>query len=458
MLKAFLVDCRKVSRERGHPQLVNISLPVRHIEPLAVLHSIFEPGERHFYLERPNAEEALAGAEAVVEARFGGPDRFRKAQQFGKKILENTIAYGRLDGPFTGPQFLCGFTFSEVEPKGSVFESGAVFIPRWQVSRKAGHYAAVANLMVDSSSDLDLLADKVWGAHEKFSAFDYDHFAAEPPGGRQLLRMEEAGGAEGFERSVRRALTDIQSGRYQKVVLARALDLEMNQPYEPLVYLNRLREQFSGCYAFSFANGRGQSFIGVTPERLVRLRSGGMRTMALAGTVSRGATAAEDARLGRRLLESRKDLHEHEVVIEAIRRRLGQHGLEAKAEGPPRLMRLSNVQHLLTPIEAATGERHILELLDCLHPTPAVGGSPREVTTSIIDELEPFDRGLYAGALGYFNRYGEGEFVVAIRSALIDGQRARLYAGSGIVEGSDPGMEKEETDLKLRAMLPSLSS
>lgn len=458
MLKAFLTDCRKVSRERGHAQLVNISLPVRHIEPLAVLHSIFEPGERHFYLERPNAEEALAGAEAVVEEGFRGPDRFGEAKRFAAKTLENTIAFGRIDGPLMGPQFLCGFTFSEVEPERPIFESGAVFIPRWQVSRKAGHYAAVANLVVDETSDLDLLADKVWGAHEKFSAFDYDQFAARPPGGRQLLRTEEAGGADGFERSVRRALGDIGSGRYRKVVLARALDLEMNQPYEPLVYLNRLREEFSGCYAFSFANGRGQSFIGVTPERLVRLRAGRMRTMALAGTVSRGTTAAEDARLGRRLLESRKDLHEHEVVIEAIRRRLTEVGLQAQAEGPPSLMRLSNVQHLLTPIEAATGDRHILDLVDCLHPTPAVGGSPREVTTSIIDELEPFDRGLYAGALGYFNREGEGEFVVAIRSALIDGKRARLYAGSGIVEGSDPGMEKEETDLKLRAMLPSLSA
>lgn len=438
--------------------MVNISLPVRHIEPLAVLHSIFEPGERHFYLERPNSDEAMAGAEAVLEKTFQGESRFQDTRRFASEVLENTILFGEKDQPLLGPQFLCGFTFSDFEVNDATFEPGAVFIPRWQVSRYHGHYAAVANLVVDSKSDLDFLTDKVWSAHEKFSAFDYGTFQPELPGERTLLETREAGGPRQFQEGVRQALDAIAAGKFEKIVLARAIDLLMNQPYEPLVYLDRLREEFGGCYAFSFANGRGQSFIGVTPERLVQFRKQELKTMALAGTVSRGKTVWEDARLARSLLESEKDLREHQVVIDAITRRLKRLKVDVKVSDQPTLMQLSNVQHLLSTLSARIeSSLHILDMVEQLHPTPAVGGSPREEASQYIHSLEPFDRGLYAGALGYFNAAGEGEFVVAIRSALIDGKKARIYAGSGIVEGSNPNREKEETDLKLKAMLPSLT-
>lgn len=457
-LKSFLAGCRREALERDRWQLVSISLPVRHIEPLAVLHSIFEPGVRHFYLERPSKEEAVAGAEAVVEASFAGAERMEQSRAFAAETLENTIVFGDLSRPFAGPHFFCGFTFSDFPGDDALFEPGALFVPRWQVSRRGGYFGAVANLRIDKDSDLDFEAQRVWAAHQKFSAFDYRGLPAAPMDEQALISTREAGGEGAFRSAVRRALEEIRKGSFEKIVLARAIDLQMAQPYQPLVYLNRLREEFSGCYAFSFANGRGQSFIGVSPERLVRLRNGVVHTMALAGTARRGATAAEDAHLARSLLESDKDRREHRVVLEAIRRRLARLGLEAEAEENPSLMQLANVQHLWTPVAVrGVADRHILELVEQLHPTPAVGGSPRAITTQRIHDLEPFDRSLYAGALGFFDFRGEGEFVVAIRSALIEGKHARLYAGSGIVEGSDPALEHQETELKLKAMLPSLT-
>lgn len=456
-LRAFLVGCQKEAEQRDHWQLVNINLPVRHIEPLAVLHSIFESTERHFYLERPNSDEAIAGAESVLERTFSGESRFQNARQFAEEVLEHSIVFGETGRPFLGPQFFCGFTFSDFASQEPYFEPGAVFIPRWQVSRYHGHYSAVANLVVEKESDLDFLTEKVWSAHEKFSSFDYHTFDPKVEGDRQLLEIREAGGANQFPHAVSEALKSIRAGEYEKIVLARAIDLQMNQPYEPLIYLDRLREEFGGCYAFSFANGRGQSFIGVTPERLVQFREQELKTMALAGTVSRGSTVGEDARLARSLLESEKDLREHRVVIEAIVRRLRRLNLSTTVSERPTLMQLSNVQHLLSTLSSQVEDSlHILDMVEQLHPTPAVGGSPREVTSQIIHSLEPFDRGLYAGAIGYFDARGEGEFVVAIRSALVEGKKARIYAGSGIVEGSDPAREKQETDLKLKAMLPSL--
>lgn len=456
-LKAFLSECRNESLKRGHWQLVSISLPVKHIEPLAVLHSIFEPAERHFYLERPNADESVAGAEAVMEKTFQGPDRMREARQFAALVLENTIAFGDLTQPFMGPHFFCGFTFSDFAPADSFFEPGALFVPRWQVSRRKGRYSAVANLLVDAESDIGSQAERVWAAHEKFSSFDYQAFQPDPVEKRVLIETREAGGGDSFSNRVCDALQEIDKGSFEKIVLARAIDVLMNQPYRPLVTLNRLREQFSGCYAFSFANGRGQSFIGVTPERLIQLIGNHLKTMALAGTAPRGRTAGDDARLARSLMDSDKEIREHRVVIEAIRKRLKRIGIEARAGSSPGVMLLRNVQHLWTPIEASLNNNgHILDLVEELHPTPAVGGSPREITTRRIHDLEPFDRSLYAGTLGYFNCRGEGEFVVAIRSALINGRQARVYAGNGIVQGSDPQKESMETELKLNAMLPTL--
>ena len=184
-----------------------------------------------------------------------------------------------------------------------------------------------------------------------------------------------------------------------------------------------------------------------------------MLTEAIAGSAPRGQTASEDAKHARALLESGKDLREHICVRDSILRRLEKVGVEGKAESNPQLLLLANVQHLRTRIEAEVGEAvHLLDILPEMHPTPAVGGSPREAALPCIADLEQIDRGLYAGVVGWFNHLNEGEMVVGIRSALIEGKQACLYAGAGIVEGSDPDKEMRETEMKLRALLDILSS
>ena len=151
-------------------------------------------------------------------------------------------------------------------------------------------------------------------------------------------------------------------------------------------------------------------------------------------------------------------MHEHVCVRESILRRLRYVGVDGRAQLEPRLLPLANVQHLSTRIEARLNDSvHLLDVLAEMHPTPAVGGSPREATLSQISELEQIERGLYAGVIGWFNHLNEGEMIVGIRSALIQGELARLYAGAGIVAGSDSNREMRETDLKLRALLEALT-
>ncbi len=460
-LKVFLEGCRDSARKKEHYQIASISLAVKHIAPLAVLESIYEPSELHFYVEQTSKESALAGAEAVVEGVFHGEDRFAKAKAFASEVMENTIAVGDLSAAFTGPHFFAAFTFdNKVEAEGA-FAPATIFLPRWQVSRFGGEYGAVANIKIDPDADLDELVERVWSAYLKFGAFQYGNHESDKEKVDQhstiIEREELAPGV--YREAVTNALKEIDSGAYEKIVLARGLRLKANKTWQPLKALNRLRERFNGCFTFSFGGGGGRSFIGATPERILRIREGELLTEAIAGSAPRGKTAGEDAKLGRNLLESQKDLWEHACVRESILRRLKKVGVEAVADAAPRLLQLANVQHLKTVIRAEVGnEVHLLDILAEMHPTPAIGGTPREEAVSRIKDLEGIDRGLYAGVVGWFNHLNECEMIVGIRSALISGSEARLYAGAGIVKGSDPDKENRETDIKLRALLDVLES
>lgn len=455
-LRLFLDACREAAIEDGHYKIASITLQTRRLDPLAVLESIYERGVRHFYVEHPARDWALAGAEPVVEAAFAGEDRARQVKAWSDEVLAHTVAVGDLDAPAAGPHFYAGFTFEAEATEGAAFAPATVFLPRWQVSRRGAATTAVANFRVDPASDLDALTARLWGAYEKFTTFAYDE--SPTPGPSRLLERREVGPSDGYLERVRGALARIARGQCEKIVVARAVDYLFDRPFRPLVTLAGLRERFRGCYAFSFENGRGQSFIGASPERLAEVVGGVLRTEALAGTAPRGEGAREDARLGQGLLSSDKDRREHAHVVGAITRRLAGIGVAVEAAGEPELRVLPNVQHLQTPLRAELPAGvHLLDAVAALHPTPAVGGVPREGAMAAIGELEPFGRGLYAGALGFFDHRGEGEFFVGLRAGLVDGERSRLFAGAGIVAGSVPEAEWRETEMKFAALREAIA-
>ncbi len=455
-LKAFLAGCQLKAAADGAPVLASISLVVPALDPLAVLEAIFEPGEPHFYAERPSERSALAGAEVALSATASGPGRFTAVQRFIDETLARTVAVGDVDAPFGGPHFFTSFAFhDEVEP-GEAFAAARVFVPRWQVARAGEVTTAVANILVEAGSDIDALAQRVWRAHGKFARFEVAEAAREPSPAATPLRFTQTEAGD-YRAAVRRGLERIAEGEFEKIVLARAIDLQACRKLHPLEVLNGLRERFPECYAFSAATGTGPSFIGASPERLVRVSQGVIETEALAGSARRGAGASEDAALAAGLLRSEKDLREHRHVIGSITRRLAPLGVALEHAEAPSVRKLANVQHLHTPMRGRLPEGvRLLDLVSVLHPTPAVGGTPREAALARIRELEGFPRGLYAGALGWINARGGGEFFVGLRSALVEGERARVYAGAGIVAGSEPEREFAETELKFQALLAAL--
>jgi menaquinone-specific isochorismate synthase len=239
------------------------------------------------------------------------------------------------------------------------------------------------------------------------------------------------------------------------VVLAVALAVTLEEAVAVPDALERLRRSYPDCFRFLVQPTDQAGFFGVPPERLVRLDGREARTEALAGTVARGDTPEEDAALADSLLSSEKLQHEQALVAEAIEEHLAPLGTVTVGEQGVR--KLANVQHLHTSIEATLdGDSHVLDLVDALHPTPAVGGLPPETAERVIRETETFERGWYASPVGWFDADGDGEFAVAIRSAVAGGRRATLFAGNGIVADSDPADEWEEVRMKFEPILAAL--
>ncbi len=266
------------------------------------------------------------------------------------------------------------------------------------------------------------------------------------------------GGPDAYVERVQRALASIRAGKLDKVVVARAVHVAARAPIDPVAWLVALRERFPSCTLFAVGEGDAV-FLGASPERLVRVRGEVVETVALAGTAPRGASTAADRALGEALCDSRKNGDEHSIVVRHLQSALAECCDDLEVAAEPRLLKTRTVQHLCTELRARRrmhSPASLLELAARLHPTPAVGGAPRAAALEWLAEHETLERGWFAGPVGYLQSNGDGEFDVALRSALVRGRGATAWAGAGIVARSEPRAEFTETELKLRTVLGPL--
>jgi menaquinone-specific isochorismate synthase len=273
---------------------------------------------------------------------------------------------------------------------------------------------------------------------------------SEPPDRFELVSVRPHAD---FRERVALALQAIRSGAFDKVVLAREVAVHANRPFRQHDLLRRMRALHPSCAAFAV-----DGFVGASPELLCRRQGAEVTSQPLAGTVARSGDPDEDARLAAELLASEKERNEHRIVVDAIVAALEPWCGQVEVPAVPHLLELRNVAHLASPVRAtlradAAGAPSVLELLAALHPTPAVGGWPREPALEYLAKAEELDRDRYAGPVGWVDARGDGAWWIGIRSAILDGGDARLIAGVGIVEGSDPAAELAETQLKLQALL-----
>jgi len=450
--------------------LASITLPVEWRDSLQSFTLARQAGLGEcFFWEKPAEQTTLVGIGAVTSIEQSGATCFTEASSAWRSLLAGAvIAYtpAALRTAGNGPVLYGGFAFDPLATRTqrwAGFPDGLLVLPRFLLCYSINSVTLTVNSLVSAGDAIEQKAQQLESdlGQLQASLAQPSWPAPElPHGGASSRAIVQPGRPAAAWRATVAAMVDkIRRGACEKVVLARDLQVVMGDPreiFEVDSTLQRLRESYPGAYVFAVQRGE-RFFVGATPERLVQAQDGQISTMALAGSARRGASPPEDRRLGTELLHSEKNMQEHAIVVAMVREALQQHCKNVRVSVAPQLLRLKDVQHLQTPIagELIPG-RCILDVLADLHPTPAVGGFPRQAALEEIRASEMLDRGWYAGPLGWIGAGGHGEFAVALRCGLIESAQATLFAGCGIVADSTPRAEYVESCLKFQAMLRGL--
>jgi salicylate biosynthesis isochorismate synthase/menaquinone-specific isochorismate synthase len=425
-------------------------------DPSATIFASRLASDRWFCWEQPDRDFALAGMGVAREASGRGARRFEQVARTASETGREAVVEGVLGVPAgAGPVWLGGFAF---DPEGgdsatwSSFEPGSLFLPEVSICRSGGESFLTVNAIVGPGDDAERRGEEL-SARLAGLRVDATLPLLDPhPTARPEIRSAKP--PRSFEDAVEKATSRIAAGEMKKVVLAREVIVSAAAAHDPAPIFGGMREQFPACFCFC-AGTPEAAFIGASPELLVRRSGAGVSTVALAGSTRRSSDPAVDDHLGERLMRSDKDRREHRIVAERIVRRLRPHAVWVEPAAEPAIVKVANIQHLATPVIAQLAEPHsAIELAGMLHPTPAVGGEPWPAAQAPLVELEAMDRGWYAAPVGWMDATEDGEFCVALRSALLRDRDAHLFAGVGVVAGSDPEAELAETEVKLQAMLP----
>lgn len=367
-------------------------------------------------------EGLVAWGEAARIVIDPGTDRFERATSSLHEVFSTFDVEDEVGVPGSGPVAFGAFTFDPLEP-GSVLIVPSIVIGRSNGRSWITRIGQEPKIDHNEAPEDDRI--RYWGS----SAPEVTWLDA-------VTTAEKA----------------VRNGELEKVVLARDMRVWSKTALSPRRLVKRLAERFPECYAFSV-----DGLIGATPELLVRTRGRQMSSEILAGSIRRGSDEAEDEVLGRRLLNSAKDAVEHDIAVRSVQELLPAFCETLTIAASPRLLKLANVQHLATEVQGGMRQAYsALEIAGALHPTAAVCGLPRDKAMDMIRRLEGMSRARYAGPAGWVDAQGNGEWGIALRCAELDGGSARLFAGGGIVAGSTPEDELDETRIKLLAMQSAL--
>lgn len=382
--------------------------------------------DRGFLMERRG--EGVVGAGAAVAVGGRGERRFVRAAKEVERAFDSVLRAA--DTPLVA---VGGGTF---DPEGF----WGLAIPIRSVVRRDGR-----TVQVDIEPAPVPIPPIAPGWPAAMPSDPFEHVVADPP-------------PDVYRDAVVRAAAAIRAGDYDKVVLARSLVVEADRDLDVRALLARLRAVDPDAYTFATIAGRDGVLVGASPELLVRKVGRRVWTTPLAGSAPRGADEASDAASARRLADGEKERIEHRLVVDDVAAALRPLCEDLSFPDQPQLTRTATVWHLATPFEGVLRPEitNVLQVLDALHPTAAVAGLPRAAVAAALRELEPLDRGGYAGPVGWVDDRGDGEWAIALRCARVSGRTARLFAGAGIVGASDPDAELEETERKFRAFLDAL--
>ncbi|MGF7088216.1 menaquinone-specific isochorismate synthase [Kroppenstedtia sanguinis] len=445
------------ARREQRPVLVSQTRWVDNLEPLSFFASATRfRGTRNFWSD-PDRGLTLVGVGVAWKLEtYAREGSYLKTEQEWDHLLKGAIRVPAETPTGTGPLLLGGFSFDPLAEKTPLWEGffdASFILPQFLLTVTGGKCWLTVNVLLRPGEDVEQRG-KILTEEERALLETAADFQFSPPAQTSFDVLEVE--PDRWKKTVATAAREIREGALEKVVLARPLQLESETSFSPEAGLYRLLAR--QAHGFLFAVERGDAcLLSASPERLVKSEGERFYSTCLAGTIRRGKDPEEDRKLGEELLADPKNGGEHAVVVHMIREAFQEGCFQVRVPDSPTLYQAQDVQHLFTPVEGTPlPETTLLSMVARLHPTPALGGYPQKEAVARIREIEGMDRGWYSAPVGWLDDRGNGEFACAIRSGLLRGREASLFAGCGIVGDSEPDSEYEETNLKFKPMLSAL--
>ncbi len=455
-LKARIQEAINKAKNLAKAVLVS---EVQKLNPLDSL-SFFAAGNEHFFGERfywKDSSENMFIVGLGIAAKLQTDqvtDRFFHVEKEWEKMLEDAIIIGSVHESGVGPTLFGGFSFDPQKEKTGLwanFSDSIFHLPTFMYTEKNGQAYLTTNVVCTQEDD-ELLASTIEAQRNEILASIEQPFSIR----KNKLIIEEEKKRERWKETVDSIVKYLKEHSLKKIVLARETRLTYQYPIQLEQVIHNLLAQQANSFVFAIESGN-DCFIGATPERLVKKEGQNMVTDCIAGSIKRGETEKEDEQLGAKLLADQKNLVEHQYVVDMIKEAVEELCEEVVLPAQPRLKKMRDIQHLHTPVTGKIKRStSLLLLVERLHPTPALGGLPKEEAVVKIRAVEELDRGLYGSPLGWIDYNGNGDFAVSIRSGLIQGNEASIFAGCGVVKDSNVESEYEETKVKFRPMLTAL--
>jgi len=433
-------------------QLVSITKEIENKNPLLFFEGAKCIDKNRTFWKNTVEDFTLVGVgrayEITAEER-----RFAKTEKCWERLQHQAIIYNPYQLPGTGLTALGGMKFDPEKKTTSLwsnFKTSQFTVPEFMLTCVNNRTFLTTNIIVKKEDHPVQLASTLKQLENKL--FENNRISNTNVTIKEKAEID----VQTWKNTIQKIKEEIKTGKAEKIVLAREVRIAFDKQVNISTILNSLLKTQPNSYVFAFEEGE-DCFVGATPERLVKVEQNELLSTCLAGTAPRGKTKEEDERIGTELLHDEKNRQEHDFVVKMIKDAVSRYCTNVNIPDAPVLYRLKNLQHLYTPVTAKLKKGYsILDVVEKLHPTPALGGTPKEESLAFIRQYEQLDRGWYGAPIGWIDSNRCGEFAVAIRSALIQGDEASLFAGCGIVENSDPDSEYKETAMKLLPMLTVL--
>ena len=460
MIKEIFTDFITEIKKNHKEGIASFVYKTEKVNFYCLLQKLNEENKDYFYLEKQKDGTRILAWSPLKTFVYSGINRIAQTE---KAIMELNGSYFSNKADYPGvsfPLFLGGIKFhpqntSDPDMVWSDFNDSEWFIPTFMLFSNSQGIYLVYNFNVGNNEKEVLLENFVATKElcEHFGKPERENISIINP---ELLKAQDD--YEYWEINVKKALKKIEDDDAEKIVLSRRIKRELSDIPKISGLISQLAEQYPSCHTFAFKKN-SSIFFGASPERLASISEGWIEADALAGSNPRGSSEEEDKNLELELFSSIKNLNEQKAVVDFIAGSFNKFTDEIIFPDKPVIRKLPNIQHLWTPIRAKLSkDGSIFSLLKEIHPTPAICGVPWNKALSFINDSEPHNRGLYAGILGWFNFDNEGEFIVALRSGLLKEKTLYAFAGCGIVKGSDPKSEYDESELKLKPILSQFNN